>query len=112
MWGKIDGMFTVEAAGRLFHAFERALRSKGEGRVSMVIDCRAMVEYTTEARTAFTDWMTDQREHIERVAIVTPKTFWHMAIATVSLVSRIPMRGFPTVTEAEEWIGPSVRIDA
>lgn len=111
--GKIVGIFTKESAERLFRAFDRALGGAATAQVSMIIDCRAMDDYTTEARAAFTEWMTSHRSSISKVAIVTPKTVWHMAIATMSLVSGIPMRGFPTMVEAETFVGPSSsRIDA
>jgi len=102
VWGTIDGNFTLEAAERFFQTFDAALGAGAP--VCVIIDCRTMEDYTAEARNAFVDWMMRRRHDIAKVGIVTPKTVWHMAISTMSLVSGVPMRGFASPTEAEQYV--------
>lgn len=105
--GKIEGNFTKECAQKLFHHLEQQMVDPDEKKVALVIDCLTMTDYTTEARTVFTDWMARHKSAIAKVAIITPKTVWHMAIASMSVVSGLPMRGFATLTEAKAYIAES-----
>lgn len=110
VWAKLEGKFTIVEANDFFRACQSAM--KGDTRIHVVLDCRTMVSYTAEARSAFVDWLMQHRDGLYRVAIVTEKTVWHMVVSTMALGARIPMKAFSTLDEALDWIGPSTRIDS
>ncbi len=97
----LEGLFTLERAHRLFA--ECAVASSGKP-FALVLDCREMEDYTPEARQAFTEWLSRERRRIDCVAIVTTKSLWHMVIATMSLVSKTPMKPFSNVAAARAWV--------
>ena len=97
----LDGIFTLERAHHLFA--ECAAASEGKS-FALLLDCRVMEDYTPEAREAFTEWLSRERRRIDCVAIVTTRSLWHMVIATMSLVARLPMKPFSSPTTAAAWV--------
>ena len=70
----------------------------------LIVDCREMTSYDSEARSAFVTWNRSHRQHLERVAIITDKLLWHMVIRTMSLASGQTMRPFDGIEDAQAWV--------
>ena len=102
----LEGIFTVERAHQLFAECAAAADAKP---FALVLDCRAMDDYTPDAREAFTQWLSRERARIDCVAIITSKSLWHMVIATMSLVTRLPMKPFSSPAAAAAWVASSSR---
>jgi SpoIIAA-like len=78
-----------------------ALRS---GRCGLLVDCREMTGYTSEARSFFVDWNSAHRARVTRVAILTDNMLWHMIIAAMSLASGQSMKAFADAYAARAWL--------
>ena len=70
---------------------------------ALVVDCRAMSGYDSDARARFVEWNAERRDIIRRVAVVTENMLWHMIIAAMALASRQDMKAFNTVDDARAW---------
>lgn len=68
------------------------------------LDCRRMIGYEAPARALFVEWNRTYRRRIDRVAIVTSNTLWHMVIRAMSLASNQEMRPFDEPAAAAEWL--------
>jgi len=97
----------VELTGHLtLEAVEAALSPLHDGLadgVSLVFDCTEMTGYDRAARSRFVEWHGAHRDRIARVAIVTDRTLWHVAVTAMSLASSTTMRAFRARAEAEAW---------
>ena len=74
------------------------------GQGCLLVDCSAMDDYEAEARRLFTEWNSQNRHRIDRVAVVTEKVLWHMVIRTIGLASSQTMKPFDTRDAAFEWL--------
>jgi len=81
-----------------------ATRDQLGHRRSVVVDCREMSGYDTDARERFVTWHREHRHQIPRVAIVTENRLWHLVVATMGLASGQRMKPFTTLAAASEWL--------
>lgn len=70
----------------------------------VVFDCTSMTGYDLSSRHAFVKW-NKELATLERVAIVTENTLWHMVVGAMSLASGKPMRCFGSLDDARAWVG-------
>lgn len=72
--------------------------------VAILVNCLNMSNYELAARSSFVTWNARNRAKIDRVAVVTAKTVWHVVVSAMALASGQKMRAFHTLTQAEQWL--------
>lgn len=70
----------------------------------VLVDCLAMTSYDSEARSRFIRWGRESVQRLDRVAILTTNTLWHMIIRAMALASGVQMRPFAQSADAQTWL--------
>lgn len=96
------GQLSVTAVEQSMRVLDDALRNAPEG-VNLVVNCLAMEGYDAEARRAFQQSVGGRLGSLRHVAVITDRKLWPMIVATMSAMTRVPMRSFGDVQEAEVW---------
>ena len=100
---KIVGHLDKQVLSAALGPLDDKLATMGSEGAAVVFDISAMTSYDGEARTAYIQWQTLQRERLARIAVVTQRTLWHMVIAAIGLASKVSVKTFSTEAEARRW---------
>ncbi|MFK7984842.1 MAG: STAS/SEC14 domain-containing protein [Sandaracinaceae bacterium] len=95
--------FESQLTGAAVESGLRGVFRDGRAQARVVVDCRAMTGYSTEARERFVAWFRGHRHAIPRTAVVTDNTLWHMVVRAMALASQQEMRPFADLQEAKAW---------
>lgn len=99
----LDGTLTNSTLQRVFAEIQPALDASVD-KVAILVNCLNMSNYELAARSSFVTWNARNRAKIDRVAVVTTKTVWHVVVSAMALASGQKMRAFHTLTQAEQWL--------
>jgi SpoIIAA-like len=88
--------------GALLEA-DRALDASSSS-VRLIVDCREMSGYDTEARDFFVAWNTRMRARIAKLAVVTERKMWHLVVSGMALASGQRMKAFDDRASALIWL--------
>ena len=95
--GKLD-------VAQVTKCLEAATTTGSRQPIRLLVDCRAMEGYDSEARRIFTTWHWAGPVEIERTAVITTRQMWHAVVSTMSTIVRRPMRAFQAIDEARKWL--------
>lgn len=70
----------------------------------VLVDCRDMSGYDTDARELFVSWNSEMRSRIARLAVVTERGMWHLVVSGMALASGQPMKAFKDRVSAMVWL--------
>ncbi len=99
----LSNHLTAPALATMLAPLTERLRRDAQA-LRLLLDCRTMTGYDGEARAHFVEWNTAHRRRVERVAVVTGNTLWHMVVSAMSLASRQEMRAFSELDPARSWL--------
>jgi len=102
----LTGHLTKEQLEQAFDSIENDLESSISPR-KLIVDCSTMTSYDMAARSTFVEWNKKWRRSIDRVAIVTENTLFHMVIRIMAKVTSQQMKYFTNLDSAVEWIESS-----
>lgn len=89
--------------GALSPIHEALARKPGSFR--MLINALHMESYDPVARDWWVrEWSPQYRPRLERLAIVTDRTVWHMLAVTLALATSLKIKPFREPGEAREWL--------
>lgn len=100
---KIVGHLDKQNLSGALGPLDAQLAGVGPEGAAVLFDISGMTSYDGEARTAYIQWQTLQRDRLQRIAVVTQRTLWHMVIAAIGLASKVSVKTFSTVAEARRW---------
>jgi hypothetical protein len=82
---------------------------QGDQPIPLLIDCRTMDGYESDARALFVQWNSENRAHISRVAVVTDRGLWHVVVSAMALASGQKLKAFYDWDEATSWLAEGGR---
>jgi len=95
---KVEGTINVKAMIKLLEKIEL-----GDGPAGVLIDATEMRDYEAPATGVLVQWIND-RESIEKVAVLTTNAALHMVISTMASMTKATMRPFDRREDAENWV--------
>ncbi len=99
----LSGHLTKERLEQAFGEIEGDLEASSVDR-TLIVDCSNMSGYDMDARSTFVEWNKKWRRRIDRVAIITDNTLFHMVIRIMAKVTSQQMKYFTSLDSAVEWI--------
>ena len=100
---RLSGYLTRRALAVAFEPLTEQLRT-AESRPGLLVDCREMTGYEADARALFVAWFRAHQGEIQRTAIITENTLWHMVVSAMSFASGHEMRSFAEPASGAEWL--------
>ena len=100
---ELTGHLTKAALVSALDAADSALASTAE-RIVLLVDCRSMTGYDTEAREYFVEWNKAARARVRRLAVVTERAMWQLVVSGMALASGQAMKAFDDRYSAERWL--------
>lgn len=72
--------------------------------IALLVDCSQMTAYDTDAREHFVEWNRVARSRVQRLAVMTTRTMWHLVVSGMALASGQSMKAFNDRDAAESWL--------
>ena len=98
----LRGHLTRNQLEQAFDSIEADLESSTSP-LNLIVDCSSMTGYDMAARSTFIEWNKKWRRSINKVAIVTENTLFHMVIRIMAKVTSQQMKYFTDLGSAVEW---------